>query len=61
VLFSWALLYFPPLAKLLGTGPVDTTIYAVAWIGPFMIFGLDYLRKRVLALMRAKGVSIPGG
>ncbi len=61
VIFSWAILYFPPLAKLLGTGPVDTTIYAVAWCGPFLIFGLDYLRKRILALLRARGMEIPSG
>jgi sodium/potassium-transporting ATPase subunit alpha len=61
VLFSWAILYFPPLAKLLGTGPVDTTIYAVAWLGPFLIFGLDYLRKKILAGLRARGVQIPSG
>ncbi len=61
VIFSWAILYFPPLAKLLGTGPVDTTIYAVAWSGPFLIFGLDYLRKRILAHLRARGMEIPSG
>ena len=61
MIFSWAILYFPPLAKLLGTGPVDTTIYAVAWLGPFLIFGLDYLRKKILAGLRARGVIIPSG
>ncbi len=61
VIFSWAILYFPPLGKLLGTGPVDTTIYAVAWLGPFLIFGLDYLRKQVLAMLRARGMVIPSG
>jgi sodium/potassium-transporting ATPase subunit alpha len=60
-LFSWAILYFPPLAKLLGTGPVDTIIYAVAWTGPFLIFGLDYMRKRILARLRAGGMNIPSG
>ncbi len=61
VVFSWAVLYFPPLARLLGTGPVDTTIYAVAWLGPFLIFGLDYLRKKILARLRARGMEIPSG
>ncbi|MEQ8514479.1 MAG: cation-transporting P-type ATPase, partial [Chromatocurvus sp.] len=58
---SWAILYFAPLAKMLGTGPVDGAVYAVAWIGPFLIFALDYLRKRVLALLRARGMEIPSG
>ncbi len=61
VIFSWAILYFPPLGKLLGTGPVDTTIYAVAWLGPFLIFGLDYLRKQILTVLRARGMVIPSG
>ena len=48
IIFSWAILYFPPLSNVLGTGPVDLTIYAISWIGPFLIFGLDYLRKKTL-------------
>ena len=49
LLFSWAVLYFEPLTRLLGTGPVETTVYALAWAGIPLIFGLDWLRKRVLA------------
>jgi len=47
VIFSWALLYFPPLAKVLGTGPVSPLIYLAAWLGIPLIFGCDYLRKLV--------------
>ncbi|HEY9081227.1 cation-transporting P-type ATPase [Magnetovibrio sp.] len=61
IVFSWAILYFPPLSTVLGTGPVDLSVYAVAWIGPFAIFALDYARKRVLAGLRARGMAIPSG
>jgi len=44
---SWAILYAPPFNKILGTAPVDTNIYLVAWLGVPLIFGLDYLRKQV--------------
>ena len=47
ITFSWAMLYFPPLGNILGTGPVDWQIYAIAWAGPVVIFTLDYARKRV--------------
>ena len=49
VVFSWALLYLPQLQIVLGTGPVDWTIYLVAWLGIPLIFGADYLRKRLQA------------
>jgi len=47
VAFSGALLYWPPLQKVLGTGPVSLEIYFLAWLGIPLIFGLDYLRKRL--------------
>jgi len=47
IAFSWAILYFPPVADVLGTGPVDPAVYALAWLGPFLIWGLDYGRKRI--------------
>ena len=47
VVFSWAILYFPPVSSVLGTGPVDLSVYAVAWCGPFLIFVLDFARKRL--------------
>ncbi len=46
VVFSWALLYAPPLQKVLGTGPVAPGFYLLAWLGIPLIFGCDYLRKR---------------
>jgi sodium/potassium-transporting ATPase subunit alpha len=61
IVFSWGILYFPPLSAVLGTGPVDTSVYAVAWLGPFVIFTLDYARKRMLKTLRALGLSIPSG
>jgi sodium/potassium-transporting ATPase subunit alpha len=47
VAFSWALLYWPPVQTLLGTGPVPLHVYALAWLGPLLIFAVDYLRKRI--------------
>ena len=45
VVFSWALLYLPPLQKILGTGPVSWPVYMMAWLGVPLIFGADYARK----------------
>jgi sodium/potassium-transporting ATPase subunit alpha len=47
IVFSWALLYVPAVNNVLGTGPVDPAVYAVAWLGVPLIFGLDYIRKRI--------------
>lgn len=46
-IFSWAILYVPAVSQVLGTGPVDAGVYAVAWLGVPLIFCLDYARKRV--------------
>ena len=46
VVFSWALLYVPWLQRVLGTGPVDWSVYMAAWLGIPLIFTADYLRKR---------------
>ncbi len=48
VIFSWATLYFPPLQRVLNTGPVPLPVYFLAWFGIALIFGADYLRKRML-------------
>ena len=45
---AWALLYWPPLQRLLGTGPVAPTIFLLAWLGIPLLFCLDLLRKRLL-------------
>jgi sodium/potassium-transporting ATPase subunit alpha len=47
IVFSWALLYWPPLYRLLGTGPVDIDIYALAWLGVPMFVVLDNAGKWV--------------
>ena len=47
MVFSWGILYFPPLNVVLGTAPVAWEVYAVAWLGIPLIFGLDYARKRI--------------
>jgi len=47
IVFSWALLYVPWLQTVLGTGPVDINVYLAAWLGIPLIFGADYLRKRL--------------
>jgi sodium/potassium-transporting ATPase subunit alpha len=47
IVFSWALLYLTPVQRVLGTGPVPLSIYFLAWLGIPLIFGLDYLRKRL--------------
>ncbi|MBU3980659.1 MAG: HAD-IC family P-type ATPase, partial [Proteobacteria bacterium] len=47
VVFSWAVLYFPPAQKVLATGPVSIEIYFLAWFGIPLIFGLDFIRKKV--------------
>ena len=49
VVFSWAVLYFPPVQKIMGTGPVPLSIYALAWLGIILLYGADYLRKRIMA------------
>ena len=45
IIFSWATLYYPPVQEVLHTGPVSTGVYALAWLGIPLIFGIDYLRK----------------
>lgn len=55
IVFSWATLYFPPLNIVLGTAPVDWQIYALAWLGIPLIFGMDYLRKRIVLSRHSAG------
>jgi sodium/potassium-transporting ATPase subunit alpha len=52
IVFSWAILYFPPLQAVLGTGPVDWRLYALAALGIPLIFLLDLARKVALGRMR---------
>lgn len=48
IVFSWAVLYLPPVQQVLGTGPVSWQIYLIGWLGIPLIFGTDLLRKRFL-------------
>ncbi len=47
ILFSWMILYAPPVQAFLQTGPVAWQIYALAWLGIPLVFGLDWIRKRL--------------
>jgi sodium/potassium-transporting ATPase subunit alpha len=47
IVFSWAVLYFPAVQKVLATGPVPGEVYFLAWFGIPLIFGLDYIRKKI--------------
>jgi sodium/potassium-transporting ATPase subunit alpha len=47
IVFSWAVLYFPPAKKVLATGSVSGEVYFIAWLGVPLIFGLDYTRKKI--------------
>ncbi|MGW8303068.1 MAG: cation-translocating P-type ATPase [Desulfobacterales bacterium] len=49
IVFSWAVLYFPPMQRIMRTGPVAKEIYFLAWFGILLIFGMDYLRKKITA------------
>ena len=55
VAFSWAILYASPVQAILGTGPVAYPIYALAWLGIPLIFGLDWGRKQVLLMIERPG------
>jgi sodium/potassium-transporting ATPase subunit alpha len=59
--FAWGVLYFPPLAAVMGTGPVELHVFALAWAGIPLLFGADYLRKRLLAIWeQRRGGEAPG-
>jgi sodium/potassium-transporting ATPase subunit alpha len=57
VLFSWATLYTPWLNRVLGTQPVETWIYALAWLGVPLIFLSDLARKRIASRLRRQGMQ----
>ena len=52
VVFSFGLLYFPPLQRALATGPVSGAVYGLAWLGVLVLFALDLARKRLAARRR---------
>ncbi|HKI96900.1 MAG TPA: cation-transporting P-type ATPase [bacterium] len=52
--FAVGVLYFPPLAAVMHTGPVSPGVFALAWLGIPLLFGADYLRKLVLRAIEAR-------
>jgi sodium/potassium-transporting ATPase subunit alpha len=48
LVFAWSVLYWPPMAGLLGTGPADPRFFALAALGAPLFFAVDTLGKRVL-------------
>ena len=48
------MLYAEPAQRVLGTAPVAPEVYAFAWLGIPLIFGLDYARKRVAAALERR-------
>ena len=46
IVFSWSILYFPPVQKVLQTGPVELVFYLLAWAGIPCLLGFDWLRKQ---------------
>jgi len=61
IIFAAGLLYYPPLAAVMGTGPVGLHVFALAWAGIPLLFGADYLRKRLLAIWeQRRGGEAPG-
>ena len=47
LLFAWALLYWPPLCVILGTGPAPWHMLLLALLGIPLLFTLDIFRKRL--------------
>ena len=58
ILFSWMILYAPPVQAFLQTGPVAWQIYAFAWLGIPLIFGLDSIRKRLAGGWERRGAAL---
>lgn len=54
---SYSVLYVPPVASILHTGPVAAWLFALAALGAPLIFGADYARKR---LLQQRGMSTSG-
>ncbi len=38
------MLYWPPVQRVLKTGPVSGAVCSLAWMGIVLIFGTDYLK-----------------
>ncbi|MBW1941055.1 MAG: hypothetical protein JRI28_06760 [Deltaproteobacteria bacterium] len=63
--FFLGVLYFQPMQKILSTAPVAKEIYFPVWFGILFIFGMDYLRKKILTVIflnfQAKARRLPFG
>jgi sodium/potassium-transporting ATPase subunit alpha len=59
IVFSWAILYFPPVQAVLKTGPVPGYVYGLAWLGIPLILVLDWSRKQRRASERATNGQSP--
>ena len=46
--FAWAVLYWPPLSRTLGTGPVSPWLVGLAALGAPLLFLADLARKRTV-------------
>ena len=57
VVFSWAVLYWLPVQKVMGTGPVSMQVYGLAWLGIVLVYGADYLRKKIIGRRRRNHFS----
>ncbi len=59
IAFALAALYAPPIARFLKTGPVPAELLALAVAGPLLLFGADWLRKRLTVGRRrpARGLT----
>jgi len=47
IMFSWSILYFPPVQSVLKTGPVNFEIYFLAWAGIPWMLSFDWIRKQI--------------
>jgi sodium/potassium-transporting ATPase subunit alpha len=56
VAFSWAILYWPPVQSVLGTGPVPLHVYGLAWLCVPVVFSLDYAQKTIARRMWIKPI-----
>lgn len=57
VVFSWTILYYPPVQSLLHTAPVAWHFYAMAWFGIPLLFILDFVRKRIATRLTISGLA----
>ncbi len=47
LIFAMAILYFPPVQKVMNTGPVDLSVLLLSFAGIPLIFSIDYAVKKI--------------